>query len=188
MARPRSEDKREAIMAAATRVFAAQGLGAPTALIAREAGVSNGSLFTYFKTKAELINQLYLELKMERAAGALEGLPADTDTRAQLRHFWNAQLRWAAEAPEKRAAFAHLSVSEDLTSESREAGHRVMADIAMLLERIRAGGPMKDAPLALVVALMNAVSDATIEFMARDPVRAHEHGQTGLDAVWRMIA
>jgi len=188
MARPRSEDKREAIMAAATRVFAAQGLGAPTALIAREAGVSNGSLFTYFKTKAELINQLYLELKMERAAGALEGLPAGADTRAWLSHFWSAQLRWAADSPEKRAAFAHLSVSEDLTAESREAGHRVMADLARLLERIRADGPMKDAPLALVVALTNAVSDATIEFMASDPARAEEHSLTGLDAVRRMIA
>ena len=30
------------------------GLGAPTATIAKEAGVSNGSLFTYFETKADL--------------------------------------------------------------------------------------------------------------------------------------
>src|ERR1700722_13174654 len=59
MARPRSEDKRKALMAAATRVIVAQGLSAPTAVVAREAGVSNGSLFTYFDTKAELFNQLY---------------------------------------------------------------------------------------------------------------------------------
>jgi AcrR family transcriptional regulator len=43
-------------MTAATRVIAAQGLSAPTAVIAREAGVANGSLFTYFETKADLIN------------------------------------------------------------------------------------------------------------------------------------
>jgi AcrR family transcriptional regulator len=42
MARPESEDKRDALMAAATRVIAAQGLSAPTAVIAGEAGVSNG--------------------------------------------------------------------------------------------------------------------------------------------------
>ena len=35
-------------MAAAARVIAQRGLNAPTALIAKEAGVSNGSLFTYF--------------------------------------------------------------------------------------------------------------------------------------------
>jgi AcrR family transcriptional regulator len=39
-------------MSAAIRVIASEGLGAPTATIAKEAGVSNGSLFTYFETKA----------------------------------------------------------------------------------------------------------------------------------------
>ena len=74
MPRPRSDDKRAAIMSAATRVIAAQGLGAATATIAREAGVSNGSLFTYFDTKADLLNQLYLELKTDMAAAALFGV------------------------------------------------------------------------------------------------------------------
>jgi|GraSoi2013_100cm_1033763.scaffolds.fasta_scaffold104262_2 AcrR family transcriptional regulator len=68
MARPRSEDKRNAIIAAATRVIVTQGLSAPTALIAQEAGVSNGSLFTYFETKTDLFNQLYLELKAGMAS------------------------------------------------------------------------------------------------------------------------
>ena len=68
MARPRSEDKRNALMAAATRVIVTQGLSAPTAMIAQEAAVSNGSLFTYFETKADLFNQLYLELKAGYAA------------------------------------------------------------------------------------------------------------------------
>ena len=62
-----------------------------------------------------------------------------------------------------------------------------MAGVAQLLEQIRADGPTKDAPLQFVAALMNAVSDATIEFMARDPERAEQHGQAGLDALWRMI-
>ena len=75
-------------MAAATRVIVKQGLGAPTALIAREAGVANGSLFTYFETKAELFNQLYLELKTQMASAALEGLPADAELRAQFACVW----------------------------------------------------------------------------------------------------
>ena len=60
MARPRSDEKRSAIMSAAIHVIASQGLGAATATIAKEAGVSNGSLFTYFQTKADLFNQLYI--------------------------------------------------------------------------------------------------------------------------------
>ena len=65
VARPKSDDKRGAILAAATRVIVAQGLSAPTAGIAKEAGVANGSLFTYFEKKSDLFNALYLELKID---------------------------------------------------------------------------------------------------------------------------
>ena len=65
MARPKSEDKRNAILDAATRVFAERGLAAaPTSEISRRAGVADGTLFTYFKTKDDLINALYREIKL----------------------------------------------------------------------------------------------------------------------------
>src|ERR1700678_4278025 len=106
MARPRSDDRRSAIMSAATRVIAAQGLGAPTATIAKEAGVSNGSLVTYFDTKADLLNQLYLELKTDMGATALGGLPAGGDAREQILHLCSRWLNWATAHPEKRRALA----------------------------------------------------------------------------------
>ena len=80
MPRPRSDKKRNALLEAATRIIVTQGLSAPTAGIAKEAGIPNGSLFTYFATKTELLNQLYLELKSEMAATALKGLPAEGGT------------------------------------------------------------------------------------------------------------
>jgi AcrR family transcriptional regulator len=75
MARARSENRRNAILSAATRVIASQGLGAATATIAKQAGVSNGSLFLYFDTKAMLLNELYVSLKTEMGAAAIAGLP-----------------------------------------------------------------------------------------------------------------
>ncbi len=175
-------------MAAALRVIAAQGLSAPTAIIAKEAGVSNGSLFTYFETKADLLNQLYMELKAEMAAAALDGLPTESDIRTQARHMWSHWLRWATSRPEKRRTLAHLGVSADITPESRQIAHRTMAGIARLLERSRENGPMRDAPLAFVLALMNALADATIDFMLHDPADADEHSKAAFDAVWRMLA
>lgn len=188
MARPRSDDKRSAIMAAATRVIAAEGLGAATASIAKEAGVSNGSLFTYFETKADLLNRLYLDIKTEMAAASLGGLPAGSDIRKQMLHIWSHWLRWAAAYPEKRKTLAHLGVSGDLTPETRQTGHQTMAGVAKLLERSRENGPMRDAPLAFVVTLMSATAEATIDFMMQDPVNAEKHSVAGFDALWRMIA
>src|SRR5579859_3545615 len=101
MARPRSDNKRNAIMSAAIRVIATQGLSAATATIAKEAGVSNGSLFTYFETKADLLNQLFVELKTEMAAAALNRLPTESDLRTQGLSLWSHWLRWATSCPEK---------------------------------------------------------------------------------------
>ena len=188
MARPRSDEKRGAILSAATRVIAAHGLGAPTAAIAKEAGVSNGSLFTYFETKADLLNQLYIELKAEMAAAALHGLPAEASIREQMRHGWTHWLRWATSCPEKRRALAQLDVSDDVTPESRQTAARTGAGIARLLERSRENGPMRDAQPGFVAALMAALADTTTDFMIRDPANADAHGAAAFDALWRMVA
>src|SRR5580704_4511205 len=141
MARPKDEDKRNAIMAAATRVIVTRGLSAPTALIAQEAGVANGSLFTYFQTKADLFNQLYLELKKGMAAAALDGLASEADFREKVFHVWSNWMRWAVSNPEKRRALAQLGVSDEITPGTRAAGHKTMAMIAELMERCRSNGP-----------------------------------------------
>ena len=188
MARPRSEDKRNALMAAATRVIVTHGLSAPTAMIAQEAGVSNGSLFTYFETKADMFNQLYLELKTGMASAALEGLPARAELREQVFHIWSNWTRWAVSNPEKRRALAQLGVSDEITPASHAAGHKTMAGIAELMERSRAKGPMRKAPMGFVAAIMNSLAEATMDYMVRDPTNAKKHCKTGFDAFWRAIA
>jgi AcrR family transcriptional regulator len=175
-------------MAAATRVIVTQGLSAPTATIAREAGVSNGSLFTYFDTKADLFNHLYLELKGGMAAAALERLPADAELREELFHVWSNWMRWAVANPEKRRALAQLGVSDEITSASRAAGNKTMAGIVELMERSRAHGPSCDAPLAFVAAIMNSLAETTMDFMIQDPRHAKKHCKVGFEALWRVVA
>ena len=174
-------------MSAATRVIASQGLGAATATIAKEAGVSNGSLFTYFETKADLLNQLYVKLKAEMGEAAVKGLPAESNLRDQVLHMWSHWMRWATACPEKRRTLAHLGILDDITPESHQAAGHALAGIRTLLERSRENGPMRDAPLAFVVALMSALADATIDFMIRDPASADKHCVAGFDAMWRML-
>ena len=175
-------------MAAAIRVIAAQGLSAPTATIAKEAGVSNGSLFTYFETKADLLNRLYLQLKAEMGAAALDGLSSDRDNREQLRHLWVRWLHWATSSPDKRRTLAHLGVSDDITPESHRAASEGLAGIRDILRRSHENGPMRDAPLGFVVALMSALADATIDAMVRDPANADQHGAAAFEALWRVVA
>ena len=75
MARPRSEEKRKALLKAATEIFSIRGLSAPTASITELAGLAEGTLFVYFKDKDDLINCLYEELKKELAQAMLANYP-----------------------------------------------------------------------------------------------------------------
>ena len=179
-------------MAAATRRIAAEGLSAATAAIAKDAGVSNGSLFTYFDTKADLLNQLYLELKTEMGTAA-GGAPADDapghdDAHDQLLRMWAGWLRWATQQPEKRRALAQLGVSDEITAATHRTARAEMASAAAVLERSRAHGPMRDTPLAFVLTLANALADATIDYMISDPENAGAHSSAGFDALWRLVA
>ncbi|MGS0891640.1 TetR/AcrR family transcriptional regulator [Burkholderia stagnalis] len=174
-------------MAAAIRVIVRQGLSAPTAVIAKEAGVANGSLFTYFPTKVDLFNRLYVDLKQEVAAASLHGVPASGRVRDQFATMWSNWMHWALAEPDKRRTLALLGVSDDITDETRAVAHREMAPIAALVEQARSGGPMGEAPFGLVVSLMNAMADATMDFMAKDPANADAHCVVGFDAMWRML-
>jgi AcrR family transcriptional regulator len=188
MARPKSAGKRNAILAATARVIVAHGLGASTARIAQEAGVSNGSLFTYFETKAELFNALYLKLKGDAAAAALDGLPAGAQLRDQVFHVWANWMRWAAANPDERRALAQLVVSEDVSPATRSAAHKTMAPVVELLERCRAGGHMRTVPMGFVSAILNALAEATMGYMAQDPAHADEHCRIGFEAFWRALS
>jgi AcrR family transcriptional regulator len=188
MARPKSDEKRNAIVEAATRVIVTQGLSASTAGIAKEAGVANGSLFTYFETKADLFNQLYLELKGEMASAAMKNLPEGAGLREQIFRLWQNWMAWAVSFPEKRRALAQLGVSDEITPTTRAAAHKTMATIAELLERIRARGPMRNISRNFVVALMNSVADATMDQMVQDPGNAKKHCKTGFEALWRILS
>ncbi|WDL95637.1 TetR/AcrR family transcriptional regulator [Alicyclobacillus sp. ALC3] len=187
MARPRSDDKRSAIIIAATRVISSHGLGASTAMIAKEAGVSNGSLFTYFETKAELYNRLYVELKEEIAEVALGGLAVESGIREQMLHVWSRWGHWAVSFPEKQRALVQLTASDDITPENHQAVDAAFAGISQLIEQSRANGPMRDTPLKFIAALMSGLAEATIGFMIDDPANAETHCIRGFEAFWRML-
>jgi AcrR family transcriptional regulator len=173
---------------AATRFIVTHGLSAPTAGIAKEAGVANGSLFTYFETKTDLFNQLYLELKTEMGSAAVKNLRPAAELREQCFQVWRNWTKWAVSNSEKRRVLAQLGVSDELTPETRAAVHKTMAAIADMLERIRAKRPLSKAPMGFVVALMNSTAEATIDLMSQDSTNAKKHCKLGFDALWRMLS
>lgn len=188
MARPLSEEKRDAILTSAAEVVAAQGVSAPTAGIAKGAGVAEGTLFTYFTTKDALLNQLYLALKDELRAALVRGYPSRGAPRDRWRHVWDSYVDWGAANPAKRKAMRQLTVSDRISPRSREIGGRGFDEVAALMEESLASGVMKTLPPDFGQAVMESLAEMTLEFMAREPGERERYKQAGFEAFWNAVS
>jgi AcrR family transcriptional regulator len=181
VARPKSEDKRIAILDAATRVFAERGLSAaPTSEISKQAGVAEGTLFTYFKTKDDLINALYREIKLELADAMMSDFPRKKTVRIRLRHVWDRYVNWGIANPRQRKVLAQLKVSEVLTKESRNAGSAPFVEFqAMIRDAIEQRIFRSDLPVELILKSLTALVEATVDLTVGNPSQAENYRDSG---------
>src|SRR5437016_11500025 len=78
--------KREAILRAATRVFARNGyFNSKVADIARAADVADGTVYLYFKSKEEILHSIFDQNVAEAIAAARKLIQGITDPREKLR-------------------------------------------------------------------------------------------------------
>jgi AcrR family transcriptional regulator len=185
MARVRSPEKRSAILEAAVHEIAAVGLGAPTAKIARRAGVAAGTLFTYFPNKEQLLNELYLELKGEVYTRINAKFPHKGNLERRARHIWSSVLDWASEFPEKRKVSAQLNVSDLITPETRMKTAAQRGAVDGTLSKLGARGARRGLPVGFAAATMGAMQEATMEFIAQQPKRREDLIEQAFQVFWR---
>jgi TetR/AcrR family fatty acid metabolism transcriptional regulator len=84
--RPVVNDKREAILRAATQVFARKGyFNSKVADIAKAAGVADGTVYLYFKSKEEILHSVFDVAMEEAISEGRKELEAIDDPREKLR-------------------------------------------------------------------------------------------------------
>jgi len=187
MARPLSEDKRDAILASAADLVAALGTSAPTAKIAKGAGVAEGTLFTYFPDKDALLAALFLDIEGELANTLLADLPAGATPRERVRHLWDRFIDWGAADPTRRKALKQLKVSDRIGEDCRRCGEKLFAEFISVLDEAIADHGTGLSP-DYVVAVLNALAETTLDFIAREPGRHDHHRALGFETFWKAIA
>jgi AcrR family transcriptional regulator len=187
MARAKNPDKRIAILEAAVHEIAETGLGASTANVARRAGVAAGTLFTYFANKKELLNELYLQLKVEAYARINANFPHKADLERRARHVWLGYLDWSIEFPEKRKVSMQLNVSDVITPETRARTAEARQNIDATLRELGSRDAVRALPEGFAAALMASLQEATMEFVARQPDRREDLTREAFQIFWRAL-
>jgi AcrR family transcriptional regulator len=188
MARKRVSDKARAIIDAAIAVFAERGFwDTPTSLISKTAGVADGTLFNYFATKDDLINEVYLEIKRDLADHLAEGMAAQGSYQATLRYFWNGYIDWALENPQKFAVIQQIGSSYELSDEVRAAGKEPFVDLHEMARQSIAAGELCDYPVEFVGSLLEGFIVATIRYIAAHREGQEMYKQIGFDILWKGV-
>lgn len=95
MVRMRDQEKRNAFLSAALRLFVAKGVqNTSTAEIAREAGTAAGTLFLYFPTKQDLINELVIKMARDQSDAINAAMHPGLSAKEAFAAIWNGTVDW----------------------------------------------------------------------------------------------
>ena len=89
--------------------------------VASAANVSNGTLFNYFATKQELIDELYIWVKSDLAE-AISAIDEELAINEQMRLIWDLWLEWASSQREAHAVMNLLHQSGLASEAARVKG------------------------------------------------------------------
>nr|WP_269811591.1 MULTISPECIES: TetR/AcrR family transcriptional regulator [Buttiauxella] len=176
-------------MDAATIAIGQSGIAASTAQIARGAGVAEGTLFRYFATKDDLINELYLYLKQSLLISMQANLDRTLkDPKEYTRYIWNSYIDWAIGHPEAHRAIRQLSVSDKIDDDTKQKVAELFPELheicsQSILKAFQCG-PYR----AFSDAIFSSLAETTMEFASREPERAGDFKALGFETMWRALA
>jgi TetR/AcrR family transcriptional regulator, fatty acid metabolism regulator protein len=180
----RAGDKRERILAAAERIFARHGFfAARVSEIAKEAGVADGTIYLYFKSKDDLLISLF-ENRMRQVNEDLRQAIAGQPPEAQLRAFIRTYLQLVSDEP---------TVAEVLTIELRQSSKFMkeydnpqFADFLRMLGGVIADGQARGAfdaaiPSHIAARMIFGMLDelALAWVLAKQPLRGAQPAISG---------
>ena len=185
-------NKPEHILQTALRLFAAEGMSVPTAKIAKESGVANGTLFNYFPTKQDLIDALYLATKNEMAQLFLAG---GADKAGNLKQtcfvVWNSYVRWAIAHPLKHNVMSLLKTGKVLSPAVRARAEDNFKPLHELVQKGIKKGEIIDLDLEYLYQVMGAQIGVSIDQALARKLKGkalEAHILTGFNIFWRGIA
>jgi AcrR family transcriptional regulator len=146
-------DKRTAILDAALELFVERGYyGTAVPLVAERAGVGAGTIYRYFKSKEDLVNTLYRQVKQSLAHFVLSGVKQDEPPREIFRQLWYRLAEFARTYPN---GFAFLELHHHgsyLDEESRAIEARILDLTRAFIMRLQVEKVVKPlAPMTLMI-------------------------------------
>jgi len=129
--------------------------------------VAEGTLFTYFKSKDDLVNHLYMHLRA-RFDQVLIDYPYQADAQTRLRHVWDRLIDRHLAQPELLTLMVQLRSSGRLFKENEVPTVAITESLSATRELVQ-GGKFENAPLELMVLMVRGQCEATVGYIQAHP-------------------
>lgn len=184
-------NKQQEILKSALRLFVESGFhGTPTSRIAKEAGVANGTLFHYYKTKDELIIALYSSIKGRLSEYMYSGTNPDAGFKKTLKSIYMNTLDWAMDHKEEFYFMQQFNTSPFLSLIAPEEISRHAKPHLELLEFAIEQKIFTNLPVDLIFMLINNHIYAMSQYLhvaQPDENQKKRLLTDSFDLLWRML-
>jgi AcrR family transcriptional regulator len=187
MVRELNAEKRERYLSAALKLFTTNGVqNTSTAEIAKAAGTASGTLFLYFPTKIQLINELIL-LISKQVSDHINGLlDPSLSVRDTFFTIWDGSIRWFLQNMDAFQYSQQVRDSGFITAETTIESGKYFSFYYETIQKGLAAGSIKPYPIDLIggflyqdiIAVMNHFR------MQSDPGNVDEAVQQGFELFW----
>ena len=183
--------RQEQIQATALRLFVADGFhGTPTAKIAAEAGVANGTLFYHYKTKEELVVALYNKIQDEQAANVQAIVNKEDFVSIKFRNIFIYSVNWALNNRDKFYYIQQFKFSPHLSQISSETQEQhTVGYFAVIDEGIRKK-LLKQQPVSLIISMFNGHVYGIYQYLIAnnfEPSEKEKIINDGYEMLWDMV-
>jgi len=187
MVRKLAPEKRENFLNTALKLFVTHGVqNTSTAEIAKEAGTAAGTLFLYFPTKQDLINELVLQISRDQSDYIKTLLDRSLSVRDMFFTIWQGCIRWFLE---HRDAFEYIQQVRDTRIVDKATIQESGKTFVYFYDAIQKGldeAALKPYPLEVIGAFLYQDIVAVMNLIRTQPEldKQEEIIQAGFDIFW----
>jgi AcrR family transcriptional regulator len=189
MPRIKDENKIQAICQATLALVLKSGYAELNmAAVAKEAGIATGSIYTYFKNKEALINQLYLHLKEEKLKMMFKKYHEKDNFYESFQKLWMAYFKISMTEYHKMMFIEQYAYSSIITAPTRKKADAFLLPIVSLLEKAQQEQLIKKvAPEIILSSITGAVLEIVRYYQSKGKKPSKSTIEQCFEMAWTSI-